>query len=161
MLKAQQNNLVQDANVNLIGIRSYEVQYFAIFFTRFHGCCILKWLFHTSFFEFSFGTLSALLGGLMIASIGQTPGCWFCNDDFFRFGDTDRLNTTGLDLQQHVATGWLYLYWLATAVGGTSSLLNVLRTTYCSIYGQALALRGPSGSMVGIQLNAFLMSQLM
>lgn len=55
MLKAQQAAVIQEANVNILGIRQAEINYFTQFFS-------------------AFGTQSTLLGVMAMACLAQTPG---------------------------------------------------------------------------------------
>jgi hypothetical protein len=65
MLKAGQNVVIQEANINLIAIRTAEVVYFSQFFS-------------------SFGTQCALIAGFIVNSVSQVPGYTFaCIFSFF------------------------------------------------------------------------------
>jgi hypothetical protein len=55
MLKAGQAVVIQQANVNIVGIRSLEIAYFSNFFS-------------------SFGTQAALVVGFILNSVSQVPG---------------------------------------------------------------------------------------
>lgn len=104
MLKAQQNQLAQTANHDLVNIRTAEIEYFVQFFTN-------------------FGTQCALIAGFQLSSISQ-------------------VNTDG-------ASRWAAnIYWVSAALCICLSLHVLLCSVYATVFGQGLALRGPSGSMV-------------
>jgi len=104
MLKAQQNQLAQSANIDLVNIRTAEIEYFVQFFTN-------------------FGTQCALIAGFQLSSICQ-------------------VDTSG-------AARWsAYLYWISSALCICLSLHVLLCSVYSTVFGQGLALRGPTGSMV-------------
>jgi hypothetical protein len=55
MLKANQAQVIQTANVGMVGLRSAEITYFTGFFS-------------------SFGTQAALISGICVNSVSQVPG---------------------------------------------------------------------------------------
>lgn len=75
----------------------------------------------------NFGVNAAVGFGLIAGSVSQVPGfdnptgCWY---------------------------GFIVLYWITSALTVVSSIFALITEIYVVVYGQGLALRGPSGSMV-------------
>eukprot|EP01033_Poteriospumella_lacustris_P001575 gene1575-1144_t len=75
----------------------------------------------------NFGVNAAVGFGLIAGSVSQVPGydnptgCWY---------------------------GFIVLYWVTSALTVVSSIFALITEIYVVVYGQGLALRGPSGSMV-------------
>jgi hypothetical protein len=107
MQKANQQQVIQNANINVVAIRTIEITYFSTFFGN-------------------FGTVSALLVGLIIQNVSQIP----------IVGDT------------YTNPFWMYLYCICTAISFITAVHVLMCSVFVSVYGQGLALRGPVGSMV-------------
>eukprot|EP01038_Epipyxis_sp_PR26KG_P012147 gene12147-16264_t len=106
MNRANHKNLAQSINLNLIGIRNAEINYFGSFFT-------------------SFGTQSAVMVGMVSFMISQVPA-----------------------LTSTANYWWITCYWISTALCFSFALHVLVCTTFLTVFGQGLAIRGPVGSMV-------------
>lgn len=166
MNKANQNQVVQTANVNLVAIRSSEINYFNIFFGN-------------------FATQAALLVTCIIQSVSQLPGMsnLYNDDDYYVYYSADGARVTNITLAIRNETGTLTcnvnnfipfkstiiiflmlvtsyrltsernniifsLYWVSAAITFVASMFILLNAIYISIFGEGMAIRGPIGSMV-------------
>jgi len=126
MLQAQQRKLLQETNINIIGIRQAEMN------------------FYTNFYS-SIGAQAAIIGGFVYASMNQAniPGVYaFPNGQIsavqagiFVKGDVEILDIL------------LSCFWVSSAVSMSFAIHCVLCTILLLVFGPGLALLGPVGSM--------------
>jgi hypothetical protein len=100
MYQANQKAVIQNANINLVGIRQSEIQYYAQFFTN-------------------FGTQCFLLAGFLAGSISQTPTLEY-NCDYFWVVLYNTSVALCLAITCHVliATVFLVVYGQGLAIRG-------------------------------------------
>ena len=75
----------------------------------------------------NFGTQAALIAGFSITTTTQIQG---------------------LDAFKRTHPAWIYLFWISCSLTFVSSMHVLICTVFISVYGQGLALRGPTGSMI-------------
>lgn len=123
MLGAQQRQLLQTVNQELISIRNAELTFYINFYA-------------------AIGNQAAIIGGFTYASLNQAniPGSYA-----FPAGQTDAAHTNPSDKQTLDAL--LGLFWVSGSVCMGAALHCVLCTILLQIFGPGLALLGPIGSM--------------
>lgn len=100
MYQANQKAVIQNANINLVGIRQSEIQYYAQFFTN-------------------FGTQSFLLAGFLAGSISQTPTLEYTCDYFWIvLYNTSVALCLAITCHVLIATVFLVVYGQGLAIRG-------------------------------------------
>jgi hypothetical protein len=128
-LKAQQAALLESTNMSIVAVRQLEVDYW----TSFYG---------------SMGVQCAFLGNLAIQTMAQSLTGMVSDD----LGDRLVLCKFRRRADRESFPYCYYLYWMSNVIASIAGLLALVISLFSVVYGQALALRGPAGSMVNFLL---------
>jgi hypothetical protein len=109
MNRANQLQVVHETNMNLVNIRSKELEFFSYFFAP-------------------FGTNAVLMAGFMASSLSQ--------------------QNPGYDSEPGAPYGSVVFYWISCALCAITGIYALCGSEMVLVFGQNLAINGPTGSMV-------------
>jgi hypothetical protein len=126
MLKTSQAQVIQQANNDIVQLRVAELSYLVTFFG-------------------SFGTQLALVASFCAALVSQVPGT-VCLAWPTRHYKITYCCIKGLECD--CSPFWTYIYWVSVSLCMASALYGLLSTVFITVFGNGMALRGPTGSLV-------------